>query len=134
VRESSFFFHDQLVKLAAPLVLTGAAVVLYWRRQGRYRKLVLIAGGLVMGIFLSGYLIVFLGGLVALALLWGRVFCEYVCPVGAIAGDPPRIQVRECLLCGWCAQRGPQGVISARAGNAGTAHRVAAKPSSAVKG
>ena len=275
VRESSFFFHDQLIKLAALLVLTGGAVFLYWRRRGRYRKLVLIAGVLIMGIFLrgylcplsavpnvvekgfSGYLILFLGGLVVPALLWGRVFCGYVCPVGAlqeflyrrrlrlrvpvgwqrplqfakygvliylvirvlvggqvllqdaspfrvlfswggppvvligllavavlslcvyrpfcqygcplgaflgllawlgvwklrigpecnacglcrkvcpvgaIAGNPPRIQMRECLLCGWCMQRCPQAAISARAGSAGTTNRVTGNSSSAVKG
>jgi len=97
-----YFIHDQLLKLIVLLTFTAAASIIIIKSRYKYRKLLLLASVIVLGFYLggflcpltavqnlflkwqNGYLILFLGGLVVPALLWGRIFCGYVCPFGAI--------------------------------------------------
>ena len=96
-----YFIHDQLTKL---LVLAGfslAAVGIVAFRAFRLRKLLLAASVIVLGFVLGGvlcpissvqnvilkagnaYLLIFLLPVI-LAILFGRLFCGYVCPFGAL--------------------------------------------------
>ncbi len=98
---SSYFIHDQLLKIAIVGGLSILALGILIFRGFRYRKWILLLpiglvgfylGGIlcpissVQNIFLkwdNGYLLLFLIPIV-LALTIGRVFCGYVCPFGAI--------------------------------------------------
>ncbi len=97
-----YFVHDQLIKIILLLIFTGIAVVLIFKFWHKYRKLLLISSVVVLGFYLegflcpllalqniftkwqTGYLPLFLLGLVIPTLFWGKVFCGYVCPFGAI--------------------------------------------------
>ena len=98
---SSYFIHDQLLKIAIVGGLSILALGILIFRGFRYRKWILLLpvgligfylGGIlcpissVQNIFLkwnNGYLLLFLIPVV-LAMTVGRVFCGYVCPFGAI--------------------------------------------------
>lgn len=96
-----YFVHDQLTKLLALAGFSIAALVLVAFRWFRLRKLLLAGSVVVLGFVLGGvlcpisavqnvvlkagnaYFLLFLLPIV-LALLFGRIFCGYVCPFGAL--------------------------------------------------
>ena len=98
---STYFIHDQLTKFLLVLVFSLAGLdIIVWRRF-QLRRWLLIASVVVLGFVLggmlcpitavqnvilkvsTGYLLLFLVPTVA-ALLFGRLFCGYVCPFGAL--------------------------------------------------
>jgi polyferredoxin len=101
-REKPYFLHDQLIKLVLLLVFMGVTALIIIRSRYKYRrKIILIASVAVSGLYLggflcpltaiqnlfmkwqTGYLLLFLAVLVP-TLLWGRTFCGYICPFGAL--------------------------------------------------
>jgi len=100
-REKPYFIHDQLIKLILLLVFMGVTALIIIRSRYKHRKIMLIASVAVLGLYLggflcpltaiqnlfikwqTGYLLLFLAVLVP-ALLWGRIFCGYICPFGAL--------------------------------------------------
>lgn len=100
-REKPYFIHDQLIKLILLLVFMGVTALIIIRSRYKHRKIMLIASVAVLGLYLggflcpltaiqnlfikwqTGYLLLFLTVLIP-ALLWGRIFCGYICPFGAL--------------------------------------------------
>jgi len=100
-REKPYFLHDQLIKLILLLGFMAATGLIIIRSRYKYRKIILIASVAVLGLYLggflcsltaiqnlfikwqTGYLLLFLTVLIP-ALLWGRIFCGYICPFGAL--------------------------------------------------
>jgi len=100
-REKPYFIHDQLIKLILLLVFMGVTALIIIRSRYKHRKIMLVASVAVLGLYLggflcpltaiqnlfikwqTGYLLLFLAVLVP-ALLWGRIFCGYICPFGAL--------------------------------------------------
>jgi len=96
-----YFIHDQLAKLLLLLGFSAASLAIIATRRFVYRKWLLLASVAVLGFVIGGllcpisavqnvfakadtaYLLMFLVPVV-LALLFGRVFCGYVCPFGAL--------------------------------------------------
>jgi polyferredoxin len=99
--KSSYFVHDQVLKLALLLAFSTAALGLVFSGRYRFRKWLLVSSvialGFVVGGFLcpvtavqnmvlkahTGYLVLFLVPIV-LALIAGRVYCGVICPFGAL--------------------------------------------------
>jgi len=99
--DSSYFQHDQLLKLVLVLGFTMASLGILWTRRFALRCWLLIASVVVLGFVVggmlcpiaavqniilkasTGYLLLFLVPTVA-ALFVGRLFCGYVCPFGAL--------------------------------------------------
>jgi polyferredoxin len=100
-REKPYFLHDQLIKLILLLVFMGVTALIIIGSRYKYRKIILVASVAVLGLYLggflcpltaiqnlfikwqTGYLLLFLTVLGS-ALLWGRIFCGYICPFGAL--------------------------------------------------
>jgi len=96
-----YFVHDQLIKLIFLLIFMGAAVVIIISGHYKYRKIILIASIVILGFYLgrflcpltaiqnvfvkwrTGYLLLFLTIIIP-TILWGRIFCGYICPFGAL--------------------------------------------------
>lgn len=94
-----FFVHDTLEKLIVLTMLSILAVISHYRFR-RLRKPILIASVAISGFYLGGflcpitavqnlflryntaYVLMFMIP-VLLSLLWGRLFCGYVCPFGS---------------------------------------------------
>jgi polyferredoxin len=98
--ESSYFNHDQLIKLILLLVFMATATIIIRYSLSKYRKMILIASVVALGFYLggflcltaiqnlfikwqTGYLLLFLTVFIS-ALIAGRVFCGYICPFGAL--------------------------------------------------
>jgi len=97
----TYFIHEQLIKLTFLLIFMGIAFVTVISARYKYRKIILIASIAILGLYLegflcpltaiqnvfikwqTGYLLLFLTVFVS-ALVWGRIFCGYICPFGAI--------------------------------------------------
>ncbi|MEA1964060.1 MAG: 4Fe-4S binding protein [Candidatus Aerophobetes bacterium] len=100
--QKSYFVHHQLQKIIVLGLFLCAGALILITAKFAYRKLLLIGSVAVLGFYLggflcplsalqniilkwqTGYLVLFLGGLVGVAVLLGRVFCGYVCPFGAM--------------------------------------------------
>jgi polyferredoxin len=100
-RTSSYFLHDQLTKLLLVLGFTLAGLLIVLKRRLALRKPLLLASVLGLGFAIggalcplaavqnvilkasTGYLILFIVPTVSAA-LFGRLFCGYVCPFGAL--------------------------------------------------
>jgi len=98
---SAYFLHDQLAKLLLVLGFTAVGLVILYTRRFRLRKLLLVASVAVLGFAIggvlcpisavqnvilrasTGYLLLLLVPTLT-ALLFGRLFCGYVCPFGAL--------------------------------------------------
>lgn len=99
--ESSYFIHDQQLKLFLVLIFSLAGLTIVWTRRFFLRQWLLITSVVVLGFVVggmlcpiaavqniilkasTGYLLLFLVPTVA-ALLVGRLFCGYACPFGAL--------------------------------------------------
>jgi len=97
----TYFIHGQLIKLISLLIFTGAALVIIISGLYKYRKIILIASIVILGFYLggflcplaaiqnvfvkwrTGYLLLFLTIIIP-TILWGRIFCGYICPFGAL--------------------------------------------------
>ncbi len=100
-KEKPYFLHDQLIKLIVLLVFIGVTGFILIHSRYKYRKIILIASVAMLGLYLGGFLcpltamqnlfikwqtgygLLFLAVLI-LTLLWGRIFCGYICPFGAL--------------------------------------------------
>lgn len=100
-RKPTYFIHDQLIKLVLLLIFTGIAFIILLSARYGYRKIILASSIAIFGFYLegflcpliamqnvfikwqTGYLLLFLV-IVISALLYGRVFCGYICPFGAV--------------------------------------------------
>ncbi len=99
--EKPYFIHDQLIKLIFLLLFTGVTLIIITSARYKYRKIILIGSVAALGFYLggflcpltalqnvfirwqTGYLLLFLVVLIP-ALIWGRIFCGYICPFGAV--------------------------------------------------
>ncbi len=98
---SPFFIHDQLIKLLALLGMSAAALLVVFTRRFALRRWVLLLSIATLGFTLGGFLcplaavqnvilkwntayLLLFAVPTALSLLFGRVFCGYVCPFGAV--------------------------------------------------
>jgi len=95
-----YFIHDTLIKLIALMIFVALALYIFLKKHN-WRKYILILSVLILGFYLQGflcpltaiqnvfskyntaYLLLFLVPLI-LALFYGRIFCGYICPFGAI--------------------------------------------------
>ncbi len=96
------YFTDSLsLKILLVLIFSTAAILIAWKRKFKYRKPFLITSTVILGFLMGGflcpsltiqnliyryetaYLILFLIPLV-ITFVFGRVYCGYVCPYGAI--------------------------------------------------
>ena len=98
---SPFFIHDQLIKLLALLGMSTAALLVVFTRRFALRRWVLFLSIATLGFTLGGFLcplaavqnvilkwntayLLLFAVPAALSLLFGRVFCGYICPFGAV--------------------------------------------------
>ncbi len=95
-----YFIHDTLIKLIFLLVFATLALYIFFKRHD-WRKYILILSVIILGFYLQGflcpltairnvftkydtaYLLLFLVPVI-LALFFGRIYCGYICPFGAI--------------------------------------------------
>jgi polyferredoxin len=96
------YFTDSLsLKILLVLIFSTGAIIIAWKRKFKYRKPFLITSTVILGFLMGGflcpsltiqnaiyryetaYLILFLIPLV-ITFVFGRVYCGYVCPYGAI--------------------------------------------------
>jgi polyferredoxin len=96
------YFTDSLsLKILLVLIFSTGAIIIAWKRKFKYRKPFLIISTVILGFLMGGflcpsltiqnliyryetaYLILFLIPLV-ITFVFGRVYCGYVCPYGAI--------------------------------------------------
>ncbi len=99
--ETGYFIHSQLIKLILFLIFIGVALIVLVTTRYKYRKAILFASVAILGLYIdgflcpstaiqniflkwqTGYLFLFLT-IVVSTLLYGRIFCGYICPFGAI--------------------------------------------------
>jgi len=97
---SPYFIHDTLIKFLLLIIFAILALYIYFRNHS-WRKYLLILSVVVLGFYLQGflcplttiqnlfskydtaYLLLFLIPVI-LSVFWGRIFCGYICPFGAI--------------------------------------------------
>lgn len=96
-----YFTENLSVKIILVMIFSTVAIIIAWKRKFKYRLPFLITSTVILGFLMGGflcpsmtiqnlifryetaYLLLFLIPLV-ITFLFGRVYCGYVCPYGAI--------------------------------------------------
>jgi NAD-dependent dihydropyrimidine dehydrogenase PreA subunit len=99
-KREPYFIHDTIIKLVYLLFFTLIAIYLYFKKH-HWRKYLLILSVIILGFYLQGflcplavvqniftkynsaYLLLFLVPVI-LTVFFGRIFCGYICPFGAL--------------------------------------------------
>lgn len=104
IYREEFWYHDLDLKILVLVIfsITSVAFILMKKKTVRYRKLILVSSVVVLGFLMGGFLcpvsavqnIIFKAGSaylilfsipLLLSLFFGRVYCGYICPFGALS-------------------------------------------------